>query len=80
MAYNSFLDGNLWKDSPSVDKFPFVAELSAGLGLNIYNARLTYTYVHRSNEFYFRKLAVVVGGTTAVISVITTMALVLFFK
>ena len=52
VAYNSFLDGNLWKDSPSVDKFPFVAELSAGLGLNIYNARLTYTYVHRSNEFH----------------------------
>ena len=52
VAYNSFLDGNLWKDSPSVDKFPLVADLSAGVALNIYNASFTYTYVHRSNEFH----------------------------
>ncbi len=52
VAYNSFLDGNLWKDSPSVDKFPFVADLSAGLALNIYSTSLTYTYVHRTNEFH----------------------------
>ena len=52
VAYNSFLDGNLWKDSPSVDKFPFVADLSAGVALNVYNARFTYTYVHRTNEFH----------------------------
>lgn len=52
VVYNSFLDGNLWKDSPSVDKFPFVADLSAGVALNVYNARFTYTYVHRTNEFH----------------------------
>ncbi len=52
VAYNSFLDGNLWKDSPSVDKFPLVGDLSAGVALNIYNARLAYTYIHRSNEFH----------------------------
>ncbi len=52
VAYNSFLDGNLWKDSRSVDKFPFVAEISVGVALNIYSARLTYTYRHRTKEFH----------------------------
>ena len=52
VAYNSFLDGNLWKDSRSVAKFPLVGELSAGMAVNIYNVRLTYTYVHRTKEFH----------------------------
>lgn len=51
VAYNSFLDGNLWKDSPSVDKFPLVGEFSAGIAVNIYSVRLAYTYVHRTKEF-----------------------------
>ena len=55
VAYNSFLDGNLWKDSPSVDKYPLVGELNAGIGLSIYDMRITYTHVFHTNEFHGQK-------------------------
>ncbi len=52
VAYNTFLDGNLWRDSRSVDKFPLVGEVSGGIAMNIHEARLTYTHVYRTDEFH----------------------------
>lgn len=52
VAYNSFLDGNLWKDSHSVDKFPLAGDLTWGIALNIYDYQITYTHVIRAKEFH----------------------------
>lgn len=52
VLHNTFLDGNTWKSSHSVDKRPFVGELSWGLALLLYDFRLVYTHVYRTDEFY----------------------------
>lgn len=51
VARDIFLDGNTWKDSRSVDKEPFVADLMAGVGLIAGRWQLTATFVHRTREF-----------------------------
>jgi lipid A 3-O-deacylase len=51
VARDIFLDGNTFKDSPSVDKRPFVADLSYGVGVNIGNCQITLTQVYRTREF-----------------------------
>jgi hypothetical protein len=51
VAHDIFLDGNTWKDSHSVDREPFVADLQAGLALLFDRFRLTYTHVFVSPEF-----------------------------
>jgi hypothetical protein len=48
---NIFLDGNTWKDSHSVDKKHFVADLYAGLALTYGRFRLAYTHAFRTREF-----------------------------
>lgn len=51
MARNIFLDGNTFSDSPSVDKYPLVADLSAGVAMNIKNTKIAYALVYRTEEF-----------------------------
>lgn len=51
VARNIFLDGNTFSDSPSVDKYPLVADLSAGVAMNIKNTKLAYALVYRTEEF-----------------------------
>lgn len=46
-----FLDGNTFADSHSVDKRPFVADLTAGVGLRYKRLRLTYAHTYRTEEF-----------------------------
>jgi hypothetical protein len=48
---NLFLDGNTYRDSASVDRKPFVADLQAGLAVQAGDWRLVYTYVTRTEEF-----------------------------
>ncbi len=48
---NIFLDGNTFSDSHSVDSNPFVADLSAGVAVNIKNTKLAYAFVYRTKEF-----------------------------
>ncbi|MET4807424.1 lipid A deacylase LpxR family protein [Limibacillus sp. MBR-115] len=48
---NIFLDGNTFRDSHSVDKKPFVADLQMGLALEFQQVRLSYSFVLRSPEF-----------------------------
>lgn len=51
LAWNSFLDGNIWRDSHSVNKKHGVAELSAGLVMAYKDWRIAYTHIYRSKEF-----------------------------
>jgi len=46
-----FLDGNTWRDSPSVDHRPLVGDLEVGAAVFWHNIRLSYTHVWRSKEF-----------------------------
>ena len=48
---NIFLDGNSFRDSPSVDKELFVGGAQAGVAVTLGKARLAYTHVFRSREF-----------------------------
>ncbi len=52
VAHNTFLDGNTWKDSRSVDKFPFVGEFDWGFALSVHDFRLSYTHAIRSKELH----------------------------
>jgi hypothetical protein len=51
VARNIFLDGNTFRDSHSVSKKPFVADLIGGIGIIIHRFKITYSYVHRTKEF-----------------------------
>ena len=51
VARDIFLDGNTFRSSRSVSKEPFVADLSAGVGLIAGPWQLTYTQVWRTREF-----------------------------
>ena len=48
---NIFLDGNTFRDGPSVDRRIFVYDLKAGLSVRVAPLRLSFTHVHRSPEF-----------------------------
>jgi hypothetical protein len=51
VARNIFLDGNSFRDSHSVDKYPLVADANAGLAFTYGRTRLSYTLVYRTQEF-----------------------------
>jgi len=51
IARNSFLDGNTWRDSHSVDKKNFVADISFGMSVVYRTVKVTYTHVYRTEEF-----------------------------
>lgn len=55
VARNILLDGNTFKDSHSVSKKPFVADLIGGMGLIIHQVKITYSHVYRTNEFDTQK-------------------------
>lgn len=52
VLHDAFLDGNLWRDGPSVDRRPVVGDLSAGFVVHWRGLRLAYSQVVRSEEFY----------------------------
>ncbi len=51
MARNIFLDGNTFKNGPSVDKKYLVGDANAGLAFTYDDYRLAYTLNYRSKEF-----------------------------
>lgn len=57
-----FLDGNTFSSSPSVDKKPLVAEVTAGIACHYKRIRLYYCYVWRSKEFYLQDRAEIFGS------------------
>lgn len=59
VARDIALDGNTWRDSPRVDRRPFVADAQLGAAVFWRSYRLAYTHVIRSEEFYGQR-----GGVT----------------
>ncbi len=55
VAHDVTLDGNTWRDSPSVTLKPFVGELQAGFAVMAFGTRLTYTQVFQTQEFKHQK-------------------------
>jgi hypothetical protein len=51
VARNIFLDGNTFRDSPSVDKKNFVGSLQVGAALTYGSTRLSYTQVFMTKEY-----------------------------
>lgn len=64
MARNIFLDGNTFKDSPSVDKKYFVGDANLGFALTYDDYRLAYTYNYRTKEFRGQENASNFGSVT----------------
>ncbi len=52
IARDIFLDGNTWRDSPSIAKRPVVADLSLGFVLSWPSFQIAYTQNYRTKEFY----------------------------
>jgi len=51
VAYNVFLDGNLLRSGPSVDRRVFVYDIKAGFSARVSQVRLSFTHTRRSEEF-----------------------------
>jgi len=51
VLHDMFLDGNTFQDSHSVEKNPFVADFSAGLGFVTSSLKVTYAVVYRTKQF-----------------------------
>jgi lipid A 3-O-deacylase len=51
VAHNIFLDGNTFKDSPSVDKKTLVGDVQMGLVLTFARVQIAYTHIYRTPEF-----------------------------
>jgi lipid A 3-O-deacylase len=51
VGYNIFLDGTLFSDSPSVDRRPFVYDVTVGFSARVQALRFSLTHVRRSSEF-----------------------------
>lgn len=62
VARNIFLDGNTFRDSRSVDRKVWVADIQTGLALNIYAARFSFTHVFRTREFVGQQQGDEYGG------------------
>jgi lipid A 3-O-deacylase len=52
VAYNVFLDGSTFRSSPGVDRRPFVGDAQVGAVVSLGRARLAYTHVYRTRDFY----------------------------
>jgi len=62
VARNIFLDGNTFTGGPSVDKRPIVADFQFGLAITAGPARLAYTHVIRTEEFFGQNAPDQFGG------------------
>ncbi len=64
MLRDIFLDGNTFKDSHSVDKENFVADLMAGIGFIFGRFKASYAYVYRTKQFKQQEKEQVFGTLT----------------
>ena len=62
MARNIFLDGNTFRDSPSIDKEYFVGDVTTGLALTWDDYRLSYYMTYRSPEYEGQEENTLFGG------------------
>jgi hypothetical protein len=61
---NIFLDGNMFADSPSVDKKTLVSSLQVGAAVTYGETRLSYTHVFMTKEYETQKRPSVFGALT----------------
>ncbi len=64
VARNIFLDGNTFRDSHSVTKEPFVADIAVGAAMNFGAYKLAYVRVFRTREFVGQVSAPKYGSIT----------------
>jgi lipid A 3-O-deacylase len=76
VAHNIFLDGNTWRDSHSVDRIPWVADMSWGFSFawrlhptNLTTMELTYLNTHRTREFEGQKGSDRLGSLSLLVQV-----------
>jgi lipid A 3-O-deacylase len=62
--HDVFLDGNTFKDSHSVEKKPYTADIMAGLSLILSRFKVSYAYVYRTKEFESQQKANIFGTLT----------------
>lgn len=62
VAHDVTLDGNTFRDSMSVDKKPFVADLTGGFAVGTRHWQVTYTQASRTREFTTQQKASVFGS------------------
>ena len=67
VARDITLDGNTFKDSPDVDKEPFVGDFYAGVGISTPYLQLRYAEVFRTKEFKGQDDSQVYGSLSATI-------------
>jgi lipid A 3-O-deacylase len=59
-----FLDGNMFQDSHSIDKEPYVADIIGGISLGNTRFKMSYAYVYRTKEFETQEKPQVFGAIT----------------
>lgn len=67
VARDIFLDGNTFRDSPSVGKHPLVADLQVGFAMTYERLRLTFAHVFRTSEFEEQDAADQFGALSATV-------------
>ncbi len=64
MARNIFLDGNSFRDSPSIDKKNIVTDLNAGVAFTYDDIRISYSLNYRTKEYKAQDNDQVFGSLT----------------
>lgn len=64
VAYNAFLDGNLWKPSPHVTKEPLVGEFTGGVTAIFPYCELAAFAAYRTHEFTLQETRAAYAGLT----------------
>ncbi len=59
---NIFLDGNTFRDSHRVDKYPFVGDIVLGFVINRKRIKFSYAYVFRTKQFKTQKKPQIFGA------------------
>lgn len=59
---NIFLDGNTFRDSHRVDKYPFVGDIVLGFVINRKRFKFSYAYVFRTKQFKTQKKPQIFGA------------------
>ncbi|MCU0793032.1 MAG: lipid A deacylase LpxR family protein [Opitutaceae bacterium] len=67
VARDITLDGNTFKDSPSIDKEPLVADLYAGIGFATPYLQIRYAQAFRTKEFEGQRDSQVFGSISATV-------------
>jgi hypothetical protein len=59
---NIFLDGNTFRESYHVDKYPSLTDVVAGIVMTFKGIKLSYAYVYRTRQFKTQSERYIFGG------------------